>query len=111
MHAGQLWFLGNLGRDPKLTYDRNGTPYCDFSAASNHTYYKKGEKVEKVTWYRVLAVGSLAKICKEMGRKGRAVFVSGRLDPGKDGAPNIWYDNAGKPHADYSVYAETVLFL
>ncbi|MFH1984818.1 MAG: single-stranded DNA-binding protein [Pseudomonadota bacterium] len=73
--------VGNLGRDPEVTYTPGGTARASFSVATTERYKDKstGEMVEKTEWHRVAAWGRLGEICGEYLTKGRQVYIEGKL--------------------------------
>ena len=72
--------IGNLGGDPELRHLSSGQPVVGFSIATDEAYTDKhGQKQEHVEWHRVVAFGKLAERCGEYLKKGRQVYVEGRL--------------------------------
>jgi len=72
--------IGNLTRDPELRYTPQGSAVCTFSVATNRQWTTdSGEKKEDVEFHRVVAWNKLAEICSQLLKKGRKVFVEGRL--------------------------------
>src|SRR4029078_8922143 len=72
--------LGNLTRDPEVRYTPKGSAVCDLGIAVNSTYtLDNGEKREEVTYVDVPLWARLAEIAGEYLKKGRPVFVEGRL--------------------------------
>jgi single-strand DNA-binding protein len=72
--------IGNLGQDPEIRYTPGGQPVVNFSLATDERYIDKdGKPQEGVQWHRIVVMGKLALTCKEYLKKGRQVFVEGRL--------------------------------
>jgi single-strand DNA-binding protein len=72
--------LGNLTRDPEVRYTPKGTAVTDLGLAVNRTYTAdNGEKREEVTFVDVTFWGRTAEVAGEDLKKGRPVFVEGRL--------------------------------
>lgn len=72
--------IGNLTRDPELRYTPQGTAVCTFSLATNRQWTTdSGEKKEDAEFHRIVAWSKLAEICSQLLKKGRKVFVEGRL--------------------------------
>jgi single-strand DNA-binding protein len=72
--------LGNLTRDPEVRYTPKGTAVTDLGLAVNRTYTaENGEKREEVTFVDVTFWGRTAEVAGEYLKKGRPVFVEGRL--------------------------------
>jgi single-strand DNA-binding protein len=72
--------LGNLTRDPEVRYTPKGTAVTDLGLAVNRTYTAdNGEKREEVTFVDVTFWGRTAEVAGEYLKKGRPVFIEGRL--------------------------------
>src|SRR2546427_13302933 len=72
--------LGNLTRDPEVRYTPKGSAVCDLGMAVNRVYTTdSGEKREEVTFVDVVLWARLAEIAGEYLKKGRPVFIAGRL--------------------------------
>ena len=73
--------IGNLGRDPEVRYTPNGTAVCSISVATTNSWNDKrsGDRVEQTEWHRVIFYGRLAEVVGEHMKKGRSMFVEGRL--------------------------------
>jgi single-strand DNA-binding protein len=72
--------LGNLTRDPEVRYTPKGTAVADLGLAVNRSYTaENGEKREEVTFVDVTFWGRTAEVAGEYLKKGRPVFVEGRL--------------------------------
>lgn len=83
--------IGNLTRDPELRYTPQGTAVCTIGVATNRQWTtESGEKKEDVEFHRLVAWNKLAEICANLLKKGRKVYVEGRLQTrswqGQDGA-------------------------
>ena len=83
--------IGNLGRDPETRYSPNGGAICNVSIATTRSWKDKtsGERREETEWHRVVFYDRLAEIAGEYLRKGRPVYVEGRLQTRK------WQDKEG----------------
>jgi len=72
--------LGNLTRDPEIRYTPKGSAVCDLGLAVNRSYtLENGERREEVTYVDVVLWARLAEIAAEYLKKGRPVFIEGRL--------------------------------
>jgi single-strand DNA-binding protein len=81
MAANRVLLIGNLTRDPELKYTPQGTAVCDFAIALNEKFKAKdGTWQEKVHYIDIAAWGRTAEVCGEYLKKGRPVFVEGRLN-------------------------------
>ncbi len=82
--------IGNLTRDPEMRYTPQGTAVCTFGVATNRSWTaKSGEKKEEADFHNIVAWNKLAEICAQLLKKGRKVYVEGRLSTrswqGQDG--------------------------
>jgi single-strand DNA-binding protein len=72
--------IGHLGQDPEIRYTPAGLPVVNFSVATDEAYLdKEGKRQERAEWHRIVVIGKLAVTCNEYLKKGRQVFVEGRL--------------------------------
>ena len=92
MGMAQLTLIGNLGRDPEMSYTPDGTAVTKFSLAVSTG---KGEKQE-TTWYNATAFRSIAETLNTYLKKGSQVFLQGNFTPRKyqtkDGKEGVSYD-------------------
>lgn len=76
----KVLLLGNLTRDPEVRYTPKGSAVADLGIAVNRQYtLDNGEKREEVTFVDVTFWGRTAEIAGEYLKKGRPVFIEGRL--------------------------------
>lgn len=76
----KVMLIGNLTRDPEMRYTPQGTAVCTFGVATNRNWTtESGEKKEDVEFHNVVAWNKLAEICTQLLKKGRKVYVEGRL--------------------------------
>ena len=72
--------LGHLGKDPELKYTPSGMAVCKFSLATNEYWTDKaGQKQERTEWHRITVWDKQAERCSQYLKKGRQVFIEGRL--------------------------------
>ncbi|MDO5101783.1 MAG: single-stranded DNA-binding protein [Lautropia sp.] len=78
--VNKVILVGNLGRDPEVRYTAEGMAMCNLSVATTHQWKdKSGERREETEWHRVNMFGRLAEIAGEYLKKGRSVYIEGRL--------------------------------
>jgi len=79
--VNKVILVGNLGRDPEVRYSPDGAAICNVSIATTSQWKDKasGEKREETEWHRVVFYNRLAEIAGEYLKKGRSVYVEGRL--------------------------------
>ncbi len=76
----KVQLIGNLTRDPELKYTPQGTAVCTFSIATNRQWTtESGEKKDEADFHRIVSWSKLAEICAQLLKKGRKVYVEGRL--------------------------------
>lgn len=76
----KVMLIGNLTRDPEMRYTPQGAAVCTFGVATNRDWKTEtGEKKEDVEFHNVVAWNKLAEICSQLLKKGRKVYVEGRL--------------------------------
>lgn len=89
--VNKVIIVGNLGRDPEVRYTPNGSAVCNVTVATSRVRKNKdsGEKSEDTEWHRIVFFDKLAEIAGEYLKKGRSVYVEGRLQTRK------WTDKDG----------------
>ncbi len=99
--------IGNLGRDPEVRYMPSGAAMCNVSIATTRNWKSKdsGERQEETEWHRVVFFDRLAEIAGEYLRKGRSVYVEGRLRTRK------WQGQDGKDNYTTEIVAEQMQLL
>ena len=83
--------IGNLGRDPEVRYTPNGSAVCNLNLATTRNWKNRetGERQEETEWHRVVLFDRLAEVAVEYLKKGRPVYIEGRLRTRK------WTDKDG----------------
>jgi len=82
--VNKVILIGNLGRDPETRYTTGGDAVTNIRLATTDTWKDKaGEKQEKTEWHRVVLFGRQAEIAGEYLKKGRSVYIEGRLQTKK----------------------------
>jgi single-strand DNA-binding protein len=78
--VNKVILVGNLGRDPEIRYLPSGDAVANITIATSSKYKSKsGEMVEETEWHRVTFFGKLAEIAGQYLKKGRPVYVEGRI--------------------------------
>ena len=105
--VNKVILIGNLGRDPETRYAPSGGAICNITLATSRTRTDKasGEKREETEWHRVVFFDRLAEIAGEYLKKGRSVYVEGRLQTRK------WQDKDGQERYTTEIVAETMQML
>src|SRR4051794_17066417 len=91
--------VGNLGNDPETKYTQGGMAITTLSiATSSSRKDKEGNFQEKTEWHRVKLFGKTAEVAGEYLKKGRQVYIEGRLEYStseKDGVTRYFTDIIG----------------
>ena len=83
--VNKVILVGNLGADPETRYMPSGGAVCNLRIATTESWKDKqsGERQEKTEWHNVVLFGRLAEIGNEYLKKGRQIYVEGRLQTRK----------------------------
>lgn len=85
----KVMLIGNLTRDPELKYTPSGVAVCTFGVATNRNWTNDaGEKKDDVDFHNIVVWNKLAEICAQFLKKGRKVYVEGRLSTSTWQAPD-----------------------
>ena len=105
--VNKVILIGNLGRDPEVRYTPNGSAVCNVSLATTRNWKSKdsGERQEETEWHRVVFFDRLAEIAGEYLKKGRPVYVEGRLKTRK------WTDKDGVEKYTTEIIAQEMTML
>ncbi len=99
--------IGNLGRDPEVRRTPSGTAVCNLRLATTRNWKDKntGERQEETEWHSVVLYDRQAEVAGEYLRKGRPVYIEGRLKTRK------WTDKDGIEKYSTEVIAESMQLL
>ena len=104
--VNKVILIGNLGGDPTVRYTPQGTAVANFNIATTERFTNKsGEKEERTEWHRIVAWGKLAEICQQYLKKGKQVYVEGRLQTRQ------WEDQQGQKRQTTEVVANNMQML
>lgn len=105
--VNKVILVGNLGKDPEVRYLPDGGAVVNLSLATTSNWRDKnsGEKREETEWHRVVMYGRLAEIAGEYCRKGRSIYVEGRLKTRK------WQDQSGVDKYTTEIVADQMQLL
>ncbi len=80
MYLNKVFLYGNLTRDPELKALPSGSQVANFGLATNRTYKdKSGAKQEATEFHNIVAFGRTAEVIAQYCKKGRPIFVEGRI--------------------------------
>ena len=99
--------VGNLGRDPEVRYTAQGAAVANLRIATAEQWKDKqtGERQERTEWHSVVCFGRLGEIAGQYLKKGRQVYIEGRLQTRK------WQDKDGNDRYSTEVVANDMQML
>ncbi len=98
--------MGNLTRDPELSYTPSSTPICKFGLATNRKWRdQSGEMREETCFVDCTAFGRQAETINQYMRKGRPILLEGRLSFSQ------WTSQEGQKRSKLEVIAERFQFV
>jgi single-strand DNA-binding protein len=105
--VNKVILIGNLGRDPEVRYTPSGAAVCNLRLATTRNWKNResGERQEETEWHSVVLYDRQAEIAGEYLRKGRPVYIEGRLKTRK------WQDKDGNDRYTTEIVAETMQLL
>ena len=104
--VNKVILVGNLGRDPEVRFMPNGEAVCNFSIATTDSWKdKSGQKQERTEWHNIVMYRKLAEIAGEYLKKGRPVYVEGRLQTRK------WQTKEGQDRYTTEIVADQMQML
>ena len=78
--VNKVFLLGRLGKDPEVRYLDHNRAVANFTLATNEVFIDKaGNKVEQTDWHHVEMWDALARNAEKVLRKGRTVFIEGKI--------------------------------
>ena len=103
--VNKVILVGNLGNDPETKYTQGGMAITTLSVATTSVRKDKdGQQIEKTEWHRVKLFGKLGEIAGEYLKKGRSVYIEGRLEYGS-------YEKDGIKHYTTDIVADEMQML
>jgi single-strand DNA-binding protein len=105
--VNKVILIGNLGKDPEVRYMPSGAAICNITLATSRVSKDKtsGEKQEQTEWHRVVFFERLAEIAGEYLKKGKSVYIEGRLQTRK------WTDKDGVERYSTEIVASEMTML
>jgi single-strand DNA-binding protein len=78
--VNKVILIGRLGKDPEIKSIPSGQTVAKFTIATDERFTdKNGEKQERTEWHNIVAWAKLAEICGQFLRKGKLVYIEGRI--------------------------------
>lgn len=104
--VNKVILVGNLGRDPEVRYMPNGEAVANFSIATTDNWKdKSGQRQERTEWHNIVMYRRLAEIAGEYLKKGRPVYIEGRLQTRK------WQTKEGQDRYTTEIIADQMQML
>ncbi len=105
--VNKVILIGNLGRDPEVRYSPDGGAIANLSVATTSSWKDKasGERKDETEWHRVVFYGRTAEVAGEYLKKGRPVYIEGRLKTRK------WTDKEGVEKYTTEIVGDTMQML
>ncbi|HEX8987453.1 MAG TPA: single-stranded DNA-binding protein [Rhodocyclaceae bacterium] len=105
--VNKVILIGNLGADPETRYTPNGDQVTNIRIATTEVIKDKssGDKRELTEWHRVVFFGRLAEIAGQYLKKGRQVYIEGRI------RTNKWQDKDGNDRYTTEIVANEMKML
>lgn len=104
--VNKVILVGRLGTDPEVRYTNNGKAVAKLSIATSENWSdKEGQRQERTEWHRIVVWGKLGELCGEYLKKGRQVFIEGRLQT------RSWEDKEGQKRYTTEIVAQNIQFL
>ena len=97
--------IGNLGSDPEVRSTQAGQAVGNFTVATTEVWGTGEDRKEQTEWHRIVVWGKLALTCGQYLKKGRQVYVDGRLQT------RSYEDDAGVKRYTTEIVAREVQFL
>lgn len=104
--VNRVFLIGRLGKDPELRYTTSGTPVASFSMATDERWVdSEGNRQTRTEWHRIVVWRRLAEICGQYLKKGKLVFIEGRLQTRE------WDDRDGNKRRTTEIEASNMQML
>ena len=103
----KVTLIGHAGKDTEIRYTGSGLAVANFTLATNDNRKDKGsgEWVEHTEWHNIVAWDKLAEICNQYVKKGKQVYVEGRLQT------RAWDDKDGNKKYTTEIVAQDMILL
>ena len=106
MSINKVILIGNLGGDPELKKTGTDKSVCTFSVATDRSRRDESGTTEQQTeWHNIVCFGKAAESSAKYLKKGRQVYVEGRIQTEK------WEDKSGAARVSNKVVANVIQFI
>lgn len=104
--VNRVMLIGRLGRDPEIRHTTSGTPVATFSLATDERWTDAdGSRQVRTEWHNIVAWRKLAEICGQFLKKGRLVYIEGRIQT------RDWDDRDGNKRRTTEIIASNMQML
>lgn len=103
--VNRVLLCGRCGADPEVRYAGEGNAVANLSLATSRHIKQGGETKQETEWHRLVAFGKTAGVIDQFVRKGRLLFVEGRLQTRK------WTDKSGTERQSTEIVVEQLQLL
>ena len=105
--VNKVILIGNLGKDPEVRYMTSGAAVCNLRLATTRSWKSReaGDRQEETEWHSVVLYERLAEVASEYLKKGRSVYIEGRIKTRK------WQDKEGKDNYTTEIIADRMELL
>ena len=105
-NLNKIQLIGNVTRDPEIKYTPKGVAVTDLGLAVNRIFTQNEERKEETTFVDVTLWGRVAEIAGEYAKKGRSIYIEGRLQL------DTWEDKqSGQKRSKLRVVGESLQLL
>jgi len=103
--VNKVILLGNVGKDPEVRHMDNNLVVARFPLATSEVWVKDGNKTEHTEWHNIVMWRGLAEIAEKHIRKGRSLYIEGRL------RTRSYDDKDGNKRYSTDILADTMNFV
>jgi len=105
--VNKVILVGNLGKDPEVSFTQSGTARCRFPLATGETFVNNaGERQDKTEWHNIVVWGKQGENVGKFLSKGRQVYIEGKIQT------RSWDDEkTGQKRYMTEINAQRVVFL
>lgn len=101
----KVTIIGNLGKDPEVRYTQTGTAVCNMRMGATERRKDGDNWTDHTEWFTVICFGKTAENAGRFLKKGRQVYVEGRLQTRQ------WQDKENQTRYTTEVVANQIIFL
>lgn len=103
----KVMLIGNAGKDTEIRYTGSGRSVGNFTIATNESWKDKtsGQLQERTEWHNIVVWDRLAEICRDYVKKGKRVYVEGRIQT------RSWDDKDGNKRYTTEIIAQDLILL